>query len=228
METFSQFYEIREYEEFVDYFESDTLYEEILNESLRKKVDFVQELAKKTGTNIKDLFAIFKDTNVFKFMSYFGWSITKLFKFIREGFKQYHKVINILSSKIYKSKFGQKWDVVLKDVDDIIQSHPVLSKLTGVAVASILAYIWFNMTFTGSLEYDFNMTDMLAALAGKFTLVDIFSGEEGIKLLMLFLTGKMGLSFPWPGPSTVQFLVAVTATLAIVATVKLKNKEQLK
>ncbi len=232
MESFSSYCNISineevfetEYQQFVEYVEQDIIREFSLPAVLKSKIDFIKDLADKTMMNMVDLFKIFKDKKVFKFMSYFGWSINKLFAFVRKGFKEYHKVINILTKKIHESKAGQKWDAFVLDMDTFIKNHPYLKRLGGVAVASILAYIWFNMTFTGSVEYDFNMNDMLLALAGNYSLVDIFSGAEGIKLLMFFVTGKMGLTFPWPGASAIQFILAVTVALSIMAGVKVKNR----
>jgi hypothetical protein len=65
------------------------------------------------------------------------------------------------------------------------------------------------MTFTGNADYDFDMSDMILALGGGFSLSALFGGPEGTALLMLFATGMLGLSFPWPGPQHIQFVGAV-------------------
>lgn len=232
MESFGSFLNIsineevveQEYKLFVEYVEQDIICEFSLPAVLKSKIDFIKELADKTMMSMIDLFKIFKNKKVFKFMSYFNWNINKLFTFVRKGFKEYHKVINILTKKIHESKAGQKWEAFVIDMETFIKSHPSLKRIGGIAVASILIYIWFNMTFTGSVEYDFNMNDMLAALAGNYSLVDIFTGEEGIKLLMFLVTGKMGLTFPWPGATAIQFILAVVTTLGIMGGIKVKNK----
>ena len=214
----------QEYKLFIEYVEQDIICEISLPAVLKSKIDFIKELADKTMMSMVDLFKIFKDKKVFKFMSYFGWSISKLFSFVRKGFKEYHKVINILTKKVAESRAGKKWEEFVIDMEAFITNHPSLKRIGGVAVASILVYIWFNMTFSGSVEYDFNMGDMLRALAGNYSLVDIFTGEEGIKLLMFLVTGKMGLTFPWPGATAIQFILAVITTLGIMGGIKVKNK----
>ena len=65
---------------------------------------------------------------------------------------------------------------------------------------------------------------MLQALAGNYDIIDLFTGEEGIKLLLFLVTGKMGLTFPWPGANTVQFILAVVTTLGIMGGIKVKSK----
>ena len=65
---------------------------------------------------------------------------------------------------------------------------------------------------------------MLQALSGKYDMISLFTGEDGIKLLMFLVTGKMCLTFPWPGASTAQFIIAVITTLGIMGGIKIKNK----
>jgi hypothetical protein len=80
------------------------------------------------------------------------------------------------------------------------------------------------MTFTGDFEYDFNLVDVIAALSGKFTLSQIFAGKDGMKLLLLFATGVIGLSFPWPGPTSVKFLTATVQSVAKWAKTRLTQE----
>lgn len=81
------------------------------------------------------------------------------------------------------------------------------------------------MTFTGNADYDFDMGDMISALMGKFSLSGLFAGPGGMALLMLFATGALGLSFPWPGPQSIQFVGAVLYGSAKMVKKKLrKNK----
>lgn len=58
------------------------------------------------------------------------------------------------------------------------------------------------------------MDDVMAALAGNMSVASIFGGKDGIKLLMLFITGMAGLTFPWPGKNTIQFAGGIIGTLA--------------
>jgi hypothetical protein len=65
------------------------------------------------------------------------------------------------------------------------------------------------MSFTGDFNYDFNFSDILAAVNGKYSLTALFAGTEGTRMLLLFATGIIGLSFPWPGPTHVKFVAAL-------------------
>jgi hypothetical protein len=53
------------------------------------------------------------------------------------------------------------------------------------------------MTFIGDLDYDFNFSDLIAALKGSFSIADLFTSPNGLMLIALFGTGSMlGLSVP--------------------------------
>lgn len=40
-------------------------------------------------------------------------------------------------------------------------------------------------------------------------LPDQMAGPDGTRMLMLFVTGIIGLGFPWPGPTSAKFVVAL-------------------
>jgi hypothetical protein len=191
--------------------------------ALKSKVKFIKELSDKIGANFIDLAKVFKNTKVFKFFTRIGWSFSKLWKLLNIGFNKIHDILNAISDYVAKTKVGKWKEEKLRDLDDFLQKHPKTKRIAGVAVAGILAFIWFNMTFTGSLEYDFGMDDLLAALAGKMSLSQIFAGKDGIKLLMLFATGFFGgITFPWPGPAKIQFVIAILSTLIKKLAIKTK------
>jgi hypothetical protein len=125
-------------------------------------------------------------------------------------------VIDAISEYLSKTKVGRWTEEKLKDLDAWLSNHPKLKKIAGIAVAALLIYIWFNMAFTGDFSYDFDMRDILLALSGTLTLSSIFAGKNGTKLLLLFATGVIGLSFPWPGPSHIQFIGSVLVSLAVI------------
>ena len=54
--------------------------------ALKSKVDFIKELAEKLGVNFLELAKVFKNSQVFKFFTRIGWSISKLWKLLNTGF----------------------------------------------------------------------------------------------------------------------------------------------
>lgn len=191
---------------------------------LSKQYNFVKDLASKLSVSIKDLAKLFMNKNVFNFFSKIKWSFEFVFDLAKRGLAIYRDILNAISEYISKTKVGKWTEEKLRDLDNFLKNHPKLKRVVGVGVAALLIYIWFNMTFTGDVEYDFSLVDVITALAGKFSLTQLFAGTDGIKLLLLFATGVIGISFPWPGPTSVKFIFAVVKSLADWARVKLKTE----
>lgn len=200
------------------------LNEFVIPSKLKKIWSFLVELKDLVKLKLKDLVKLFMNKLVFKFFAKIKFSMEYLFSLIKKGFKAYKEVIKAIGEYVASTKVGKWTEQKLKDLDAFLAKHPKTKRITGMAVAGILIYIWLNMTFTGNADYDFDMTDMILALGGGFTLSKLFAGPEGMALLTLFATGMIGLSFPWPGPQHVQFVTAVLYGCAKLAKTKLTKK----
>lgn len=205
-----------QYEEFCKFVKENKLDSEnvVLNElvipgKLKKIWSFLKELKDIVKVKIMDLAKLFMNKLVFKFFAKIKFSMKYLYNLVKKGFKAYKEVIKAIGEYLSKTKVGKWTEDKLKDLDAFLAKHPKTKRIAGMAVAGILIYIWLNMTFTGNADYDFDMGDMILALGGGFTLSTLFAGPEGMALLTLFVTGVIGLSFPWPGPQHFQFIGAV-------------------
>ena len=182
---------------------------------LKKVLDRVRQDLIQIGDDFQldmaDILAAFKSKSMFNLFKALGWSITKLIKavdaltvLIRDGllhtFKQLHK-----TRAIQAIRSGAM------QVDELFEKHPILAKLAGPAVAGLLFWIWLNMTFIGNLDYDMDFTNMAKALAGNFSIADLFASPEGLMLTTLLATGTL-ISAPWLG------LKIYNLTLALVYT----------
>jgi hypothetical protein len=193
---------------------------------LSKQYDFVKDLASNISVSIKDMAKLFMNKTVFNFFSKIKWSFEYVFDLAKKGLRIYREVLDAIGEYVAKTKVGRWTDDKLRDLDNFLKNHPKIKRIAGIGVAALLIYIWFNMTFTGDFEYDFNLVDVLAALGGKFSLSQIFAGKDGMKLLLLFATGVIGLSFPWPGPTSIKFLTAVVQSVAKWAKTKLTKESK--
>jgi len=178
------------------------------------------DMAKQTELSLKDLIVMFKDSKVVKFFKEIGWSFKYLYDLLKDGMKVMKDLRDSLLEYAEQSSIG-KWTMrqldsqTLKDIDNWLKKNPKTKRWIGYGVAALLVYLWFNMSFMGNPEYDFDFSDVLGAMAGSYSFADIFSGAEGLKLLLLFFTGSLiGISFPWPGPTNIQFAVSILYSLA--------------
>jgi hypothetical protein len=191
---------------------------------LSKSVNFIKDLSSKLSLKLTDVMKLFANKSVFQFFQKIKWNLDYLFKIVKDGHRAYTQVISAISEYVAKTKVGKWTEDKLKDLDKWLQNHPKLKRIGGIVVAGLLIYIWFNMTFIGDAKYDFNLTDAYAALSGKFSLANLFAGTSGTQLLLLFATGVIGISFPWPGPASVKFLYAMIKSLADWAKLKLQKE----
>ena len=190
--------------------ENGTLNEGILDSisgGIKKKINFIKELAKMAGNKLMDLVTLFRDSKYFKIFKVIGFSIKKIVNLFKLGIKTYNNIQNILADKI-ASLGGVKYiKKNLHVLDDFFNEHPVLKKLGGLAVAGLLFYIWTQMSFTPDLEYSMDFKDIISALSGKFSLGELFASTSGIAMLMYLASGMLlGLSTPWPGKQSTQIV----------------------
>lgn len=189
---------------------------------LKAKLDFVKSLAKETGFKIKDLFNLLKDKKVFKIFSYVGWSITRLVELIQKGFQVYKDLQLAIADFIKKTKVMKMTTDKINELSDFLEKHPKIKKYSGVAVAGLLVLIWLNMSFTGDFFDDFDISLVFQCMAGTYSLSEIFTSKEGIRMLSLFALGMVTkISFPYPGSNLIKFAIAVLSTLGKAVKAKL-------
>ena len=221
MKSFTRHLDEREYQlylEAVRLHEYDQQLNEVLSAisgSLKKYYNFIKKLADTTKLGIKKIADFLKERVVFRFFKAIRFSLTRLFDLAKRGLKHYRDLQEAIATYVAQSRVGKWSEQKVRELDEFLQRHPKTKHIAGLAVAAILIYIWLNMSFTGDLDYDFDQTAIFAALAGSYSLSELFTGSNGMKLLMLFTTGKLlGVGFPWPGPQSILFVGSLLYGLA--------------
>lgn len=221
MKTFTRHIDEREYQLYLEAIRlqanSQQLNEFVsrVSESLRKYYNFIKEIADTAKVSVKKIADFLKEKVVFRFFKAIRFSLPRLFELAKSGLKHYRDLQEAIATYIAQSKVGKWTEEKVKELDVFLQLHPRTKKIAGIAVAGLLVYIWLNMSFTGDADYDFDLSTVFAALAGSYSLSELFAGPNGMKLLALFATGKLfGLGFPWPGPQSVLFVGALLYGLA--------------
>jgi hypothetical protein len=180
-----------------------------LSSGVKAKLDFIKSLADYASIKLEDIVSLFKDSRVFRFFNAIRFNLNTLWKYIKAGFAAYTDLQKAIAEYIAQTKIVKWTTEALHELDAFLQNHPKLRRISGFAVAGLLIYIWLNMSFTGNADYDFDFSDILRAIGGSYSLGALFGGTDGTHMLMLFATGIIGLSFPWPGPTHVKFVVAL-------------------
>jgi len=153
------------------------------------------ELVDSTKLETRDIIKAFKNREIFSVLKKVGFSIKKLLMMLKAGQKALNGGLNKIFKEIHNHKILQKIHSGVMTVDEFINKYPILNKIGGIAVAGILLWIWLNMSFTGaSLDFDIDQSSLLDALAGNYSLADLFTSPTGLKTIAFLAVGLSGIS----------------------------------
>jgi len=158
----------------------------------------------------------FKEKSVFRLLKGVGFSIAKLLKAVKKAmalpatalFSAFDDLIETFGS----SKLMQHLDVHerVKKLDEVIHRHPVLTKVTGLAVAGFLVWGFLHASSTGDADYDLGIVDaVINCVKGDYSLADMFASKQGLKDISVLLFGLAsgGLGITAYGASHVEGLL---------------------
>lgn len=216
------------YEEYLNYCEktnyNQRLYEEDMSEGFKDVIIFIQDLAHEIRYSVKDLMILIKDRLVFHFFNELNWDINNLFDVVKTGYKAWSNFMSIITNLLTElakaglnitknSRVGEFTAKHIKIIKDFLNRLPAVRRISSIALAGILIIIWLNMSFTDSFGDDFNFSDVVNAIAGKIDIIDFFTSDVGLKVLILLGTGLLEISFAW-FTTPVNIAIAVIVTIA--------------
>lgn len=170
-----------------------------------------EAIASEMGEEVDTLMQSFKNNAIYGMLKSLGFSLKHILKAIRAFTNLIRDGLLEVFKEIHDTKLFKKIHSGAVKVDELFEKYPILKRVVGPAVAGLLFYIWLNMTFIGSLEYDFDFSDMAAALSGNFSLADLFASPSGLMLITLLGTGGL-ISAPWLGKTTYNLILALVFT----------------
>lgn len=181
---------------------------------LKPAFDLIKQITELTKSNISDIIKLFSDSKIFSFFQKIGFSLQKVFDLIKIGFDYYDELFNTVAKYMHDTGITKWTEKHLVELDRIFKSHVKLKHIAGAAIAGLLLYIWFAMSFTGNPLSDFDMSDIVDAFVGKFNLVAIFGGPQGLKLLGLLATGVLGVGVGYFGAAnSTKFAIGLIKTI---------------
>jgi hypothetical protein len=182
--------------------------------------DYIQKISEDLKVGILKVIEAFKQKSVFEFLKSIKFNLRIVLKSFNELTSLIRNGLFKVFEKISKTGVFKKLRDGAIKIDEFLDQYPLIKKIGGLAVAAILIYMWLNMTFIGDLEYDFNWNDIIMAIAGKFSITDLFFSPSGLMLMTLFVTGPY-ISVPWLGSSIYNLCIALFYT----GYVKLRDSE---
>ncbi len=173
---------------------------------------YLSKVASTLGVGLMDIVSSLKQGVVFEFLKKIGFSFQKVLGYLKSGYSLIQEGVDKVFAEISKSGIIQQLKAGTLKIDEVLNKYPLLKKVSGVALAGLLIYIWINMSFVGDFTEDFDVSNIFAALSGDFTLTDLFLSPSGLKFLTMFVTGGF-ISFPWIfGSFPVSLIIALVYT----------------
>lgn len=162
-----------------------------------------------------EIVAAFKERSVFKLLKALKFSVITAVKAVKATAALLHHGLMAVVHDLEKSGAFQHVQKSAKAVDDLLAKYPLLKKLAGPALAGLLIWMWFNMSFSGNFDSDMALDAVIDALKGNFSIYDLFATPSGIAGLVLLAAGLSGVSlFNYLSVSNWNFLIALFYTAA--------------
>ena len=140
----------------------------------------------------------FKQRSVFTLLKGLGFSLVKLAKAVNAALKlpssALFAALDALVEAFGNSRLFKRMDpkTRLEKLEAVIRQHPILTKVTGLAIAGLILVIYIKAPFIGDTEFDFDLVDsMLKAIKGNFNLVDFFTSRDAIHTIAVLLFGSL-------------------------------------
>lgn len=173
--------------------------------------DYVKRLSADFGTSAKDIVQALLNRDVYALLKAIKFNLKTLFSAVTSALGLVHLGLLTVMKHLLASKLFQELKKGAVKIDQVLDEYPLLKKLTGLALAGFLFWCWCSMSFTGNIAYDFDVSDIGAALVGSYGLSDLLS-PEGLEMLTLVVAGSFGLGFPWLTNTMYNLVIAVVMT----------------
>ena len=181
---------------------------------LKELKEGLSELADHIKIDADELVKLWTTKEAFSLMKIFKFSLGAVLKSLKEASSLMHKGLLKTFHEMHKSGTLRKIQTGAIKFQEVLNEYPILKALSGIALAGLLLYCWFNMSYTGNPDYDFDLSDIAAAISGHYTIADLLGTPEGLMMIGLLGAGMTGISFPWLLSSKLCLVVAMCFTLA--------------
>lgn len=182
----------------------------------------IDSIASDLKASREHIVSAFKQPHVYNTLKHFGFSFNKAASAAVKGLATFNVGLRSTFEELHKTNVLKKLEKGAVKVDEVLTKYPALKKVGGPAIAGFLVYQWQNMAFSGDFDDDFDISAIGKALAGDYSIRDVFASPSGLKGLTQLAAGiAIGVTFPWGkiGPATLKMAALYTGAK------KLKNTE---
>ena len=158
----------------------------------------VNNLSKDLGVARDELVNAIKEKSVFRAVKAVGLGGGKV---ALDGLKFIDSAVNFAADKVAATQMVQGLQKGTVKVDEFLNKYPKLKTAGGVAIAGFLTYQWLQMSFSGNLDSDYDLSSIPEAIAGNIGFTEVLATPAGIKGMGLLAAGLAtgGMSTLWAG-----------------------------
>lgn len=158
----------------------------------------VNNLVKDLGVARDELVNAIKEKSVFRAVKAVGLGGGKV---ALDGLKTVDSAVNFAADKVAATQMVQGLQKGTVKVDEFLNKYPKLKTVGGVAIAGFLTYQWLQMSFSGNLDSDYDLSNIPEAIAGNIGFTEVLATPAGIKGLGLLAAGLAtgGMTTLWAG-----------------------------
>ena len=149
----------------------------------------VKSVADSVKLDVATVTKAFKEPSVYNTVKALGGSISAASQTVQGAMRGIGKTLDVGGALITDTPGFKQLEKGLIKADEVLSKYPVLKRLPGAAVAGIAAYQWLNMSFSGDIESDYDVSLIWDGLAGKVGFADLINTPDGVKSMGLLGAG---------------------------------------
>lgn len=177
----------------------------------REIKDVISKIVNDFKADVSDIIDALKNREVFNLMKIVGFRMT--LRLLKSVSSLLSAPVNRAFKELHQTRAFDTFRNNRQNIKDFLDKHPILRKFSGVFLAGLIVFIWVNMTFIGSLDFDMDLSIVSDSIKGSYTIEDFLASHDLLKYATLFLTGYiLGISCAWLGHSIYNLILAISYT----------------
>lgn len=173
----------------------------------------LQLIAHDLKIGIDDIIAAFKQKDIFNLLKAFGFNALKILQAIKAATRFVSQGLLTVFEELHRTKVFKKIQSGVMRIDQVLEKYPIIKRVTGIALAGLMIWMTLNSVFIGDTDADLDISSILAALHGSFSLADLIASPSGLLLISSYAVASFtGISFPWLGSNLYNLLLALLYT----------------
>lgn len=186
----------------------------IINHNWKDISTFICYVSKRTSLSVKSVLEFLKNPSIVKFLHYVKWSFKELFRLVKKGYKSWKIFVELIEEYKQENKI-KRWDLKEYSVfEKWILSNSKISVFNTESVAGMLVYVWLNMSFVTNIDWELDVSDVIMAFQGTYSMENMLSSNDGINFVVTMSLMPIKFNFLYDNSVNIQF---ITSTIGVIA-----------